>query len=102
MFAGRDAYYLRTEVDDINVSALHESDADGDLACETNNLTEYLSDFLNITGYSQMLRQTDYDGEGNTLQAMTNIIGHQRISQITVKDGTEQELYFTFDGHGNT
>ncbi|MDR2438279.1 MAG: hypothetical protein LBE12_02760, partial [Planctomycetaceae bacterium] len=25
-----------------------------------------------------------------------------RISQITIKNGTEQELYFTFDGHGST
>jgi RHS repeat-associated protein len=30
------------------------------------------------------------------------IIGHQRISQITVTNGTEQEYYFTFDGHGST
>jgi RHS repeat-associated protein len=33
---------------------------------------------------------------------ITYIIGRNRISQITVKDNTEQELYFTFDGHGST
>jgi RHS repeat-associated protein len=32
----------------------------------------------------------------------TYVIGHQRISQIVVKNGTEQEYYFTFDGHGST
>jgi hypothetical protein len=31
-----------------------------------------------------------------------HIIGRNRISQITLKDNTEQELYFTFDGHGST
>jgi RHS repeat-associated protein len=30
------------------------------------------------------------------------VIGHQRISQIVIKNGTEQEYYFTFDGHGST
>ncbi|MDR2410471.1 MAG: RHS repeat-associated core domain-containing protein, partial [Bacteroidales bacterium] len=32
----------------------------------------------------------------------TYIIGRNRIAQITVKNGTEQELYFTFGGHGST
>ncbi len=65
-------------------------------------LTEYLNDSLSITGYSQVLRQTDYDGEGNIVQTITNIIGHQRISQKTVKNGVESELWFGFDGHGST
>jgi RHS repeat-associated protein len=33
---------------------------------------------------------------------ITYIIGRNRISQITLKNNTEQELYFTFDGHGST
>jgi RHS repeat-associated protein len=30
------------------------------------------------------------------------IIERNKIAQITVKNGTEQEYYFTFDGHGST
>jgi RHS repeat-associated protein len=33
---------------------------------------------------------------------ITYIIGRNKIAQITVKNGTEQEYYFTFDGHGST
>jgi RHS repeat-associated protein len=33
---------------------------------------------------------------------ITYIIGRNKIAQITVKNGTEQELYFTYDGHGST
>ena len=88
--------------DGIRVSALHEIDADGDGEFETKKLTEYLNDSRSLTGYSQVLRQTDYDENGEVQQTITNIIGHQRISQITVKNGEVQELYFTFDGHGST
>ena len=88
--------------DGIRVSALHEIDADGDGVYETKKLTEYLNDSRSITGYSQVLRQTDYDADGNVLQTINYIIGLQRISQITVKNGEVQELYFAFDGHGST
>jgi uncharacterized protein RhaS with RHS repeats len=33
---------------------------------------------------------------------ITYIIGCNKIAPITVKNGTEQEYYFTFDGHGST
>jgi RHS repeat-associated protein len=61
-----------------------------------------LNDPLNITGYSQVLKQTETDLETGEQANITYIIGRNRISQITVKDGTEQELYFTFDSHGST
>ena len=72
------------------------------ISCFRVYLTEYLNDSRNITGYSQVLRQTDYDAEGNVLQTIRNIIGHQRISQTIEKSGEVQEFYFTFDGHGST
>jgi RHS repeat-associated protein len=65
-------------------------------------LTEYLNDPLNITGYSQVLKQTETNLETGEQANITYIIGRNRISQITLKDNTEQELYFTFDGHGST
>jgi RHS repeat-associated protein len=57
---------------------------------------------LNITGYSQVLKQTETDLETGEQANLTYIIGRNRICQITVKNGTEQEYYFTFDGHGST
>jgi RHS repeat-associated protein len=64
--------------------------------------TEYLNDPLNITGCSQVLKQTEADIVSGEETVTTYVIGHQRISQIVVKNNTEQEYYFTFDGHGST
>jgi RHS repeat-associated protein len=79
----------------IRVSAIHE--ANGIIT-----KTEYLNDSQSLTGYSQVLRQTEFDVEGNIIKTISYVIGHQRISQIVVENGTEQEYYFTFDGHGST
>jgi RHS repeat-associated protein len=65
-------------------------------------LTEYLNDSLSITGYSQVIKQTETNLETGEQANIIHIIGRNRISQITLKDGTEQEYYFTFDGHGST
>jgi RHS repeat-associated protein len=86
--------------DGIRVSAEQEIYVDGELTKRTK--TEYLNDPLNITGYSQVLKQTETDIISNEETVTTYVIGHQRISQIVVKNGTEQEYYFTFDGHGST
>ncbi|MDR2642913.1 MAG: hypothetical protein LBC74_08970, partial [Planctomycetaceae bacterium] len=88
--------------DGIRVSALHKIDADADGNFETHKKTKYLNDSLNITGYSQVLKQTESDIISNEEIITTYIMGYQRISQIVVKNGTEQEYYFTFDGHGST
>jgi antitoxin component YwqK of YwqJK toxin-antitoxin module len=79
----------------IRVSAIHE--ANGIIT-----KTKYLNDSQNLTGYSQVLRQTEFDTEGNIIKTISYVIGHQRISQIVIENGTEQEYYFTFDGHGST
>ncbi|MDR2409001.1 MAG: RHS repeat-associated core domain-containing protein, partial [Bacteroidales bacterium] len=60
------------------------------------------NDPLNITGYSQVLKQTETDLVTGEQANITYIIGRNRISQITLKDNTEQDLYFIFDGHGST
>jgi RHS repeat-associated protein len=87
--------------DGIRVSAEHEVWEDGELKSKTK--TEYLNDPLNITGYSQVLKQTETDIVSGEETVTTYVIGHQRISQ-TVKEGNNepQEYYFTFDGHGST
>jgi RHS repeat-associated protein len=86
----------------IRVSSLYEIDADADEKFETSKLTEYLNDSLNITGYSQVIKQTETDLETGKQSNITYIIGRNKIAQITVKNGTEQEYYFTFDGHGSS
>jgi RHS repeat-associated protein len=86
--------------DGIRVSAEHEVWEDGELKSKTR--TEYLNDSLNITGYSQVIKQTETDILTNEETVTMYVIGHQRISQIVIENGTEQEYYFTFDGHGST
>jgi RHS repeat-associated protein len=88
--------------DGIRTSALHEIDVDGDGIFDTAKLTEYLNDPLSITGYSQVLKQTEADLQTNEQTVTTYVIGHQRISQTVIKDGLKQEYYFTLDGHGST
>jgi RHS repeat-associated protein len=88
--------------DGIRVLSRHEIDADADGNFETRKETKYLNDPLNITGYSQVLKQTETDLETHEQTNITYIIGRNKIAQITVKNGTEQEFYFTFDGHGST
>ncbi len=87
--------------DGIRVSAEHEVWEDGNLT--SKNRTEYLNDPLSITGYSQVLKQTDFGADGNFEKTIAYVIGNQRISQIvTDNDSNQQEYYFTFDGHGST
>ena len=78
----------------IRVSAIHEKDG-------VVTKTEYLNDPLSLTGYSQVLKQTE-TVDGEVTKTISYVIGHQRISQIVIENGTEQEYYFTFDGHGST
>lgn len=88
--------------DGIRYMSLHEIDEDGDGNFELKKRTEYVNDPLNISGYSQVLKETLYDENEDASQVITYVIGNQRISQIIVNNGTEQEFYFTFDGHGST
>jgi RHS repeat-associated protein len=86
--------------DGIRTSAEHEVWENEELKSKTR--TEYLNDPLNITGYSQVLKQTETDIISGDETVTTYVIGHQRISQSVTKGGTEQEHVFTFDGHGST
>jgi RHS repeat-associated protein len=86
--------------DGIRTSAEQEVYENNVLVSKTR--TEYLNDPLNITGYSQVLKQTETNVVTGGETVTTYVIGHQRISQLVVKNGKEQEYYFTFDGHGST
>jgi RHS repeat-associated protein len=86
--------------DGIRTSAEHEIYIDGELQSKIR--TEYLNDSKSLTGYSQVLRQTEYDANGNIIKTISYIIGHQRISQTVEIGGEKTTYYFTFDGHGST
>jgi RHS repeat-associated protein len=86
--------------DGIRVSAEHEIYIDGQLQSKIR--TEYLNDPKSLTGYSQVLRQTEYDADGNVIKTISYVIGHQRISQTIEIGGEKTTHYFTFDGHGST
>jgi RHS repeat-associated protein len=86
--------------DGIRVSAEHEIWEDGELKSKTR--IEYLNDTKSLTGYSQVLRQTEYDADGNIVKETSYVIGHQRISQTVTVNGQKTTHYFTFDGHGST
>ncbi len=96
--------------DGIRVSALHEVDSDADGTYDTATLTEYLNDPNNHTGYSQVLKTTEYsiDGEIRTItKEIYYTIGLDQIAQSVTAyiDGIAQETdhhYFTYDGHGST
>ena len=96
--------------DGIRVSALQEIDSNADGVYDTATLTEYLNDPNNHTGYSQVLKTTEYSIDGETRTVTKEIyytIGLDQIAQsITAYiDGIAQETdhhYFTYDGHGST
>ena len=86
--------------DGIRTSAANEVYVDGELVSKTR--TEYLNDSRSLTGYSQVLHQTEYDADGNIIKETLYVIGHQRISQTVEIDGQKEQYFFTFDGHGST
>jgi RHS repeat-associated protein len=79
----------------IRVASIYEADG-------VITRTEYINDSQSLTGYSQVIRQTE-TVDGVVTKTISYVIGHQRISQIvTDKDSNQQKYYFTFDGHGST
>jgi RHS repeat-associated protein len=86
--------------DGIRVSAEHEVWEDNELKSKTK--TEYLNDPLNITGYSQVVCQKEYDVYDNLVKETTYVIGNERISQTVTTSEGSNTLYFTRDGHGST
>ena len=72
-----------------------------------SDLTQFLNDPDNLTGYSQVLRQTTTDQSAGQIQSVvTYAIGSSLISQTTTPytngvAGTPQALVFGYDGHGS-
>ncbi|MCR9202886.1 MAG: YwqJ-related putative deaminase, partial [Planctomycetaceae bacterium] len=68
-------------------------------------VTEYLVDAQNHTGYQQVLQETVTDGSGNLVRKVVYTIGHDHISQTTFGPSDPVEgmtLVFHMDGHGST
>ncbi|MDY0170795.1 MAG: RHS repeat-associated core domain-containing protein, partial [Thermoguttaceae bacterium] len=92
----------------IRVSALVETDADGDGTFDTATKTEYLNDPQNHTGYSQVLAETVTDAAtGEVQKRVVYTLGHDRLSQTTTtyaagEPAAVETLHFGQDGHGST
>ena len=71
--------------------------------------TTYLVDFLNHTGYAQVLEETEHGADGNIAKIITYTIGHDVISQfstameaqVVALGGVGASLFFLYDGHGS-
>jgi hypothetical protein len=85
----------------ISVSAINVVDANGDGTFETVTKTEYLNDPNNFTGYSQVLRETVKDANGNAIKQIDDTLGHDQIIQAVTENGTTTVHIFATDGHGS-
>ena len=89
------------------ISSLIETDADADGVFEQQQLTEFLVDGQNHTGYSQVLRETTTDVvTGQTVKVVDYYIGLDQVSQTTTDytngvAGVPTTLFFLTDGHGS-
>ncbi|QDT29398.1 tRNA(Glu)-specific nuclease WapA precursor [Gimesia panareensis] len=91
----------------IRVSALYEVDTDADGTVDEITKTEYLNDPSNLTGYSQVIQETEYDENGVISKRVIYTLGHDQISQTTIEyvsgvAQTSETLFFGYDGTGST
>ena len=94
----------------IRVSALTETDANGNGTVDGRLFTEFLNDANNHTGYSQVLRESHYaivDEASSLVRTIDYTFGHAEISQRTIEIDDQgevtgdQTLIFGHDGHGS-
>jgi RHS repeat-associated protein len=91
----------------IRMSALAETDTNGDGTWDKTTRTEFLTDDQTPTGYSQTLRESTYDAQSNLVKTVDYSFGHDELTQVTrTYDSsgavtTEQSLVFHHDGHGS-
>ena len=91
----------------IRVSALTETDANGNGTVDGRLFTEFLNDANNHTGYSQLLRESHYalvDEASSLVRTIDYTFGHAEISQRTIE--TDDQGQVTADqtlifGHGS-
>ncbi len=97
-----DTIGYRYGTDGIRISARQDVTENG---TTTTEITSYLIDAANHTGYQQVLEETVTDGNGNLLKKIVYSIGHDHISQTTFTTGGPAQgttAVFHFDGHGST
>ncbi|TWT88075.1 RHS repeat-associated core domain-containing protein [Stieleria varia] len=69
--------------------------------------TSFLADHHNYTGYTQTIRETTYDDQGNVVKTIDYTFGHDEIAQRVVDTNdqgqvTNDQLHiFGHDGHGS-
>ena len=97
-----DTIGYRYGTDGIRISARQDVTQNG---VTTTEITSYLIDAANHTGYQQVLEETVTDGNGNLLKKIVYTIGHDHISQTTFTPGGPAQgttAVFHMDGHGST
>ncbi len=97
-----DTIGYRYGTDGIRISARQDVTENG---TTTTEITNYLIDASNHTGYQQVLEETVTDGNGNLLKKIVYSIGHDHISQTTFTPGGPSQgttALFHMDGHGST
>ncbi|QDU82504.1 tRNA nuclease WapA precursor [Polystyrenella longa] len=93
------------DVKGIRVSSHHTVDEGNDSTLEVDEMTTYLNDPYNPTGYSQVLEEVTYD---NLVQTETErtifTLGLDLINQVTFDSLNSNGLHATFlyGGHGST
>ncbi|MBI1249378.1 tandem-95 repeat protein [bacterium] len=95
------------DADGIRISALSQIDTDAKGTWDETTKTEYLVDHHNFTGYQQVIKETEYDVNGNVLKVISYNFGQDEISQtVTEYDSSGQVTaqhteFFGHDGHGS-
>ena len=84
------------------VELTNESDAALDGNFTLSSTTQFLASHRNHTGYTQTLRETKFDADGNVIKTTDYTFGDDEISQtVTDENGNAVTHTFGHDGHGS-
>lgn len=82
----------------IKIRQVEKVDANADGVIDSESVTNYLNEFLNHTGYAQVLEERLVEN-GQEVKVTTYTIGHDVLAQFDTVNGYLALLY---DGHGST
>ena len=84
------------------IGLTNETDAALDGNFTLFSTTEFLASHRNATGYTQTLRETTFDANGNITKTIDYTFGDDEISQtVTDENGNTVTHLFGHDGHGS-
>ena len=79
---------------------------DGNTTIDAMTRTEFLTDDQNHTGYSQVLKETQFEvnpdrTNGEVIKEIVYTVGHDQINQTVIEDDVTTIHSFGTDGHGS-